>query len=175
MDSDDVVDVDEEVLAELREILKPDASTFVLLSKRDPRPNRTGQYYRCEQTFDRLTEWLRGQGVTSQKPIHELRKEFGSLVNQKHGIYAASRALRHSDITTSVRHYVASRGRVTAGMGHLLKTRPHRRYVPVHRSRMGGSERDGASRCGLWCPGVFDHGEDVGFIPSDLPSFSCGL
>ena len=60
------------------------------------------------------------QGVNSNKPIHELRKEFGSLVNLKHGIYAASRALRHSDITTSARHYIAKKERVTVGLGHLL-------------------------------------------------------
>jgi hypothetical protein len=41
-------------------------------------------------------------------------------VNQKFGIYAASRALRHSDITTSARHYVGKKERVTVGLGHLL-------------------------------------------------------
>jgi len=64
--------------------------------------------------------WLRSKGIKANKPIHELRKEFGSLVNQKHGIYAASRALRHSDITTSTRHYVAKKQRFTVGLGHLL-------------------------------------------------------
>jgi hypothetical protein len=49
-----------------------------------------------------------------------LRKEFGSLVNQKHGLYAASRALRHADISTSARHYIGKKERVTVGLGHLL-------------------------------------------------------
>jgi hypothetical protein len=39
--------------------------------------------------FERLASWLRKRGVTALKPIHELRKEFGSMVNRKHGLSAA--------------------------------------------------------------------------------------
>jgi hypothetical protein len=67
-----------------------------------------------------LPAWLRGKGITSRKPLHELRKEFGSLINQRHGLFAASQALRHSDISTSARHYVAKKERLTAGLGKLL-------------------------------------------------------
>jgi len=77
-----------------------------------------------------LTRWLRSKGVNSNKPIHELRKEFGSLVNLKHGIYAASRALRHSDITTSARHYIAKKERVSVGLGHLLSQSATPEVVP---------------------------------------------
>jgi hypothetical protein len=77
-----------------------------------------------------LTAWLRGKGVKANKPIHELRKEFGSLVNEKFGIYAASRALRHSDITTSARHYIAKKERVTVGLGHLLAEATTPQAVP---------------------------------------------
>ncbi|MGO9201568.1 MAG: tyrosine-type recombinase/integrase [Limisphaerales bacterium] len=119
-DSEDFVEVDAEVLEELRRFMKGGKSPFVLNSKLPPRVGLDRQYYRCDHVFDHLIGWLRGKGIKANKPIHELRKEFGSLVNQKFGIYAASRALRHSDITTSTRHYVATKQRVTVGLGHLL-------------------------------------------------------
>lgn len=118
--SEDVVEVDPEVMAELRGFFAATQSPFVLNSVLPPRAGLARQYYRCQHTFKHLTDWLRGQGITATKPIHELRKEFGSLVNAAHGIYAASRALRHSDITTSARHYIAKKQRVTVGLGHLL-------------------------------------------------------
>ena len=43
--------------------------------------------------------------MTAGKPLHELRKEFGSMVNSQYGIYAASRALRHGNIAVTVAHY----------------------------------------------------------------------
>ena len=118
--SEDFVEVDPEVMAELRGYFVASQSPFVLNSPLQPKAGLDRQYYRCQHTFKHLTNWLRGQGVTATKPIHELRKEFGSLVNAAHGIYAASRALRHSDITTSARHYIAKKQRVTVGLGHLL-------------------------------------------------------
>lgn len=61
--------------------------------------------YRANKTFDSLTAWLREQGIEAQKPLHELRKELGSLITQVHGIYAASRVMRHSSPETTARHY----------------------------------------------------------------------
>ena len=118
--SDATVEVDTEVLDELKGFLPPDGSGFVLNSRRQPRPGLIGQYYRAEDHFEHLTGWLRSKGVKSNKPLHELRKEFGSWVNQKHGIYAASQALRHSSISTSERYYLAKKGRITTGLGSLL-------------------------------------------------------
>ncbi len=42
--------------------------------------------------------WLRERGVAAHKPIHEFRKEVGSIIGGEDGILAASRSLRHSDI-----------------------------------------------------------------------------
>jgi len=67
-----------------------------------------------------LTNWLREHGVNSAKPIHELRKAFGSLICQKAGIHQTSVSLRHSDIRTTSAVYVDSRSRIAAGLGHLL-------------------------------------------------------
>jgi len=61
--------------------------------------------YRANKTFEALTAWLREQGIEAQKPLHELRKELGSLITQEHGIYAASRVMRHSSPETTARHY----------------------------------------------------------------------
>jgi hypothetical protein len=53
-------------------------------------------------------------------PLHTLRKEFGSQMCAKHGIYAASRALRHGDIAITSQHYLDRRRRATVGLGNLL-------------------------------------------------------
>ena len=78
--------------------------------------------YRCKKTFDGLTAWLRGKGVDARKPLHELRKEFGSVIADEHGIYAASRALRHADIGITTRHYADTKRRVPSGFGHRFET-----------------------------------------------------
>jgi hypothetical protein len=59
--------------------------------------------------------------VTTKTPLHSLRKEFGSRVAAEHGIYAASRLLRHADITTTAQYYLDKKKRVTSGLGRLLK------------------------------------------------------
>jgi integrase len=51
---------------------------------------------------------LRKHGVTARKPIHELRKEFGSMVNRKHGLTAAKDLLRHGDIAITAAYYIDS-------------------------------------------------------------------
>jgi hypothetical protein len=63
---------------------------------------------------------LRAHGVRSIRPLHTLRKEFGSQINQTHGIHAASRALRHAEIGITSAIYVDNRVRTTSGLGYLL-------------------------------------------------------
>lgn len=84
----------------------------------------TYQYYRCENEFKRLTAWLVAHGVQSEKPLHSLRKEFGSQVCKEHGIHAASTALRHGSLRISAEYYVEARRHATSGLGHLLKASP---------------------------------------------------
>jgi len=67
------------------------------------------------------------KGVGTQKPLHTLRKEFGSLVNQAHGIHAASKALRHADISVINNFYTDSRARVTPGLGKLFEGKKKRK------------------------------------------------
>jgi integrase len=79
-----------------------------------------GQRYRCGDVFDRLTKWLRKQGVEGAKPLHTLRKEAGSIIATKAGIHAASRFLRHADIQVTSMHYADHKERVTVDIGALF-------------------------------------------------------
>jgi hypothetical protein len=96
---------------------------FVIPSGRPPKTVTRGDYYRCESYFDKLNAWLRSKGVNTQKPSHTLRKEYGSLINKVHGIHAASKALRHADISVTNNFYTDSRARVTPGLGKLFARR----------------------------------------------------
>jgi integrase len=121
-DSAGEITVDAEVIAELRQLMPASKSAFIIASDRPPRNDSARPYYRCERVFDRLNEWLRSKGVKANKPLHEMRKEIGALIATEHGIYAASRFLRHSDITTTARHYAEHKARISVGLGKLLDT-----------------------------------------------------
>lgn len=86
-----------------------------------PRPGATFEHYRCTSLFEKLIAWLRSKGLVAEKPLHELRKEFGSQLADKHGIYITSRMLRHSDIQVTAAHYLDKKSRKTVGLGSLLK------------------------------------------------------
>ena len=114
------IDIDEEILSIFRGFYARRKGNFVIESDREARPRAAYSHYRCQKTFDDLIEWLRGQGIKAASPIHSLRKEFGSLVNQQYGIHAASAALRHADIGITSRHYIGKKGRTAVGLGALL-------------------------------------------------------
>ena len=122
------ITIDPEVATELN-ALKPAPtaererwSQFILKSPHAPQPEALRAYYRCEETFDRLNAWLRGKGIQANKPLHELRKEVGAIIATEQGIYAASKFLRHSDITTTARHYADQKARINVGLGKFLDT-----------------------------------------------------
>lgn len=79
--------------------------TFVLHGG-DARPLEKYTYYRAKRSWRGLTAWLRSKGVTSQKPIHYLRKLSGSLMYAANDVYAAQRFLGHSDIRTTIGSYL---------------------------------------------------------------------
>src|SRR5258708_4260182 len=68
-------------------------------------------------------------GISAEKPIHELRKEFGSMVNRKHGLTAAKDLLRHGDIATTAAHYIDAARKATSGIGPLLVTKRKGRKI----------------------------------------------
>jgi integrase len=92
-------------------------SSFVIDSPLPPRSTVRYDYYRCRPHFDRLYAWLRAHGVTDRKPLHTLRKEYGSQVCDRRGIYAASRALRHASVAVTAAHYLDKKSKVTSGLG----------------------------------------------------------
>jgi integrase len=109
-------------------------------------PKMWGRNYRVQVVFDRVTAWLRAHGVTARKPLHELRKELGALITAEHGIYAASRVLRHADLSTTARHYTDLKTRPTIPVGewlapaNVVAMKPRRKskkgVVPSARSRV---------------------------------------
>jgi integrase len=92
---------------------------FISESKSSKSPQyRTGAHH------DALLGWLRNyeeRGIKplaeSHKPLHELRKEAGTLVNSQFGLNEAKTILRHSSITTTAAYYLGSKGEITTGLG----------------------------------------------------------
>jgi integrase len=123
------VDLDSELTALFKNFYLHRTGTFVVESRIKAKPGSTYAHYRCQRIFKRLTKWLREHGVDGKCPLHALRKEFGSQICDKHGIYAASRALRHSDVGITALHYLDKRSRATTGLGALLSTSDQSRDV----------------------------------------------
>jgi integrase len=112
------------VPAELMELFRgyraKAVGVFVIESRVAPIMGLAYEHYRGTRFFEQLIAWLRIKGVTAKNPIHELRKEFGSLIAAQFGIYAAKELLGHSDITVTAAHYLEAKGKPTVGMGNLL-------------------------------------------------------
>lgn len=61
--------------------------------------------------------------MDSLKPLHTLRKEFGSIINAINataGIHAASVALRRLNIATTNRYYADARRHIAPPIGAML-------------------------------------------------------
>ena len=84
-------------------------SSFILESKVKARPDKLYDHYRAGTQFKKLIGWLRSKEVNGNKPVHILRKEFGSLIAQKFGIFAAKEMLGHADIATTSAHYLEAK------------------------------------------------------------------
>jgi integrase len=72
---------------------------------------KTQHHYRCYRLFRFISKWLVENGITDRKPLHALRKEYGSEIAKNHGIYAASISLGHSDIRLTRNTYVGQKDR----------------------------------------------------------------
>ncbi|MEI7733118.1 MAG: tyrosine-type recombinase/integrase [Verrucomicrobiota bacterium] len=68
--------------------------------------------------------WLRGQGIRDDKPLHTLRKEFGSIVAQSADLFTASKQLRHSSLAVTAAYYVENRKQVAPNIGKMLALKP---------------------------------------------------
>jgi integrase len=115
------VEIDAELVAILRGYKAIAKGEFVIEAEVEAQPGAKYSHLRAEPVFNALCQWLRSKGVEGLRPIHTMRKEFGSLICQQAGLYAASRALRHADVGITARHYLDSKERVTVGLGAMLK------------------------------------------------------
>jgi integrase len=126
------IPLDPELVSLFRGYYARAKSEFVIESDAlAPSPGASYSHYRCLGLFQKLSAWLRSHGVKTVRPLHTLRKEFGSLINQTHGIHAASRALRHASIGITAEIYVDSRVRTTSGLGYLLVDQ--QKALPIER------------------------------------------
>ena len=114
-----VLPVEPEILELFRGWRAKAGSGFVIESPREPKQVNY-QWYRCEAVFEYLLGWLRGKGVEGIKPFHALRKLYGSVLAERHGIHAASSGLRHADIRTTSEFYADRTVKLTAGFGSVL-------------------------------------------------------
>ena len=109
-----------EMLAYLRGYYARAQRRFVIESDVRPATDKHYAHYRAGAVFDKLVAWLRSHGVAGPKPLHALRKEYGSLIAARFGIYAAKEMLGHADITTTAAHYLESKEKPLVELGHLL-------------------------------------------------------
>lgn len=119
-DSEDGVRIDPFLASELKRIKGQTVSGYVVEPGTQGRGPGASQYYRANDTFGRVTKWLREHGVNCDKPLHTLRKEFGSIICEIADIYAASGALRHRQLSTTTNFYTENRRRTAVPVGALL-------------------------------------------------------
>jgi integrase len=129
-DSRGEIEIDERtatLLQGFRALAKGKDKDFVIVAEGGEGKRKWGQHYRADIPFKNLITWLRGYKQDGkqplqkvQKPIHELRKELGALITQEHGIYAASRALRHSNVGTTAAYYADKKARTTVSIGSFI-------------------------------------------------------
>ena len=124
-ESESDIPIDRELLAIFRGYYARSGGEFVIESDCEPNVNLPYGQYRCHREFIELISWLRSKGVASRTPLHALRKEYGSWVNQHFGLVAASETLRHGDIKTTFNHYIENKKRSVIGFSHLLKGERH--------------------------------------------------
>ncbi len=115
-DSAGEIDLTPEVTSAFHGFKAMATDVFVIESSNPPRKPGSPRHYRCDGIFNRLRKWLRAQGVDAKKPIHELRKEIGSIIASEHDIFVASRYLRHSDIRITAAIYVDKKRKITPSL-----------------------------------------------------------
>ncbi len=118
------VPVDDNVLAVLKRFKAIAKGDFVVESKVTPRLGTKYFHYRAAREFKELNVWLKANGVSTGRPVHTLRKEYGRLITEQFGIYAASRLLRHAGIQITAAHYADDQRRLTPGIGAMLSNQP---------------------------------------------------
>lgn len=76
-------------------------------------------YYRCKSVFERVTRWLRSNGVKGDRPLHILRKEAGSDIVKRTGLISGAAFLRHKTPAVTALHYSDYRIMETPSFGDI--------------------------------------------------------
>lgn len=68
------------------------------------RTDTVNTHVRIQKHVNQLNAWLRTHGFNEKRPLHQLRKEAGSRIAQKHGLEEAANVLRHAtiDVTRNI-------------------------------------------------------------------------
>lgn len=119
-DSAGIIDLDDNLASIFQGFFAKSKGDFVIEARTNPKRKPGSGSYRCALHWKTVIDWLKGQGIKAQKPVHELRKEIGSIVAAEHGIYEASRYLRHSDIRITAQYYLDKKTRVTPALSSTL-------------------------------------------------------
>jgi integrase len=122
------VEIDQALAGQFQKLKGLGTSTFVVECPERPKSKCSKaavlrldrQHYRAEPVFERLYVWLRSKGISTRCPLHTLRKEFGSMINQHFGLFAAMTALRHSNIETTSSYYTDNKQRIALPLGEMM-------------------------------------------------------
>ena len=128
------IDLAPELVTILKEYQKKATGEFVIESENEPRYHISRANYRATRDFKALYAWLNVKGVSAMKKLHELRKECGSVIANSLGIFAASRALRHSDIRITSQYYSDKKVRITTGLDNILNPKVEEQAAGVEQA-----------------------------------------
>jgi len=144
-DSAGVIDFDDNLAAIFQGYFARAKGEFVIEATGNPRRKPGSGSYRCAPHWKTVLSWLKGQGVKAQKPVHELRKEIGSMIAAEHGIYEASRYLRHSDIRITAQYYLDKKNRITPALSATLSQPAKVLPMPTSPEEESGLNSDSSS------------------------------
>jgi hypothetical protein len=122
-DSSGEISLSDDMISIFKEFIEKAEGEFVIESEGNLDRSAAARSYRCQKHINVLIKWLREQGIRAQKPIHELRKEIGSIVASEDGIFAATRYLRHSDIRITAAIYADQKKSVVPSLANGIKLR----------------------------------------------------
>ena len=111
--------VDASLMNELLSFRKGKEDGFVVGSTLKWKPT-TYERYRCRPHWRILMNWLKDNGISARKKVHELRKIFGDAIVKQNGIFAGSAQLRHATIQMTASHYADPRQRAALPVGKLF-------------------------------------------------------
>jgi|GEM_PF-4435003 len=117
------IPIDEDIVEIMSSWPKGKPKDYIIPEER----HATMKQVRAGSHFQRTCAWLRAFSydgkeplASVQKPLHELRKEAGSIVAEQFGLHAAKVFLRHVDIGITSTYYLDS-NRVASGIGKLFR------------------------------------------------------